>query len=364
MTMQASSTFVYYKKGLQNSKDKHLSNRGTFPSPQLPLFLMGNNYKFRLSWLYGKLRDPRSSGSSTSKSRSKSSSPRIKPRQEVIPADPNPRKSYHFTRELAADPRAEHSPKGSSQQKSSIGPRKEPHVVEKPGSHVRSSCPFSSSTSTSDATSRSPPRRHRPRRSSPEFRFDRVLTPDPVDKTTPSSSTYSSSASRSFSDPDVVVGAVNPLGLSPILTSTIEKKKVVEDVGTERRRGSTKRFFLSPSAKSPRMRIRAHSPRLAAASRRAQAQRCATGRRRSDEGTNGKCAGVAVVKSSFNPWRDFRDSMVEMIVENRIKESEDLEDLLVCYLSLNSEEYHEVIIAAFKQIWCDLTDVRPNGNHV
>ncbi|KAI4324529.1 hypothetical protein MLD38_030012 [Melastoma candidum] len=301
------------------------------------------NYKFRLSWLYSKLRDPRTSSNSTSKSSTNSSSPRIKPRQEVVPppADPNPRKSYHFTRELAADPLARR------------GPRKEPpHLEVKPGRHV-GSCSFSPSTSTSNATSCSSP----PRRSSPEFRFDRVLTPDPVEKTTSSSSTSSSSTSRSLSDADVVVGAVNPLGLSPILT-TKKKKKVAEDVGTERRRGPTKRLFLSTSAKSPGMRIRAHSPRLLAAARRAQARKCATGQRRSGGGTDGKCAGVAVVKSSFDPWRDFRDSMVEMIVQNRIKESEDLEDLLVCYLSLNSEKYHEVIIAAFKQIWCDLTDVR------
>ncbi|KAJ6913382.1 DUF623 domain containing protein [Populus alba x Populus x berolinensis] len=50
--------------------------------------------------------------------------------------------------------------------------------------------------------------------------------------------------------------------------------------------------------------------------------------------------------------------MVEMIVENNIKASKDLEDLLACYLSLNSDEYHDLIIKVFEQIWFDLTDIK------
>lgn len=65
----------------------------------------------------------------------------------------------------------------------------------------------------------------------------------------------------------------------------------------------------------------------------------------------------AVVKASSNPQKDFRDSMVEMIIENNIRASKDLEDLLACYLSLNSDEYHDVIVKVFEQIWFDLTDI-------
>jgi uncharacterized protein (TIGR01568 family) len=65
--------------------------------------------------------------------------------------------------------------------------------------------------------------------------------------------------------------------------------------------------------------------------------------------------GFAVVKSSSDPQRDFRESMVEMIVENNIRKSKDLEELLACYLSLNSAEYHNVIVKVFEQIWFDLT---------
>lgn len=66
----------------------------------------------------------------------------------------------------------------------------------------------------------------------------------------------------------------------------------------------------------------------------------------------------AVVKSSKDPQRDFKESMVEMIVENNIRTSRDLEELLACYLSLNSDQYHDLIIKVFKQIWFDITDVQ------
>lgn len=62
----------------------------------------------------------------------------------------------------------------------------------------------------------------------------------------------------------------------------------------------------------------------------------------------------AIVKASFDPERDFRDSMMEMIVENNLRASKDLEELLACYLSLNSNQYHDLIIKAFEQIWFNM----------
>ncbi|KAM1045594.1 hypothetical protein ACFX2A_037401 [Malus domestica] len=62
----------------------------------------------------------------------------------------------------------------------------------------------------------------------------------------------------------------------------------------------------------------------------------------------------AVVKCSFDPQKDFRDSMVEMVVEKKITQPEDLEELLACYLTLNSDEYHDLIIKVFRQVWFDL----------
>ncbi|KAL3681221.1 hypothetical protein R1sor_024177 [Riccia sorocarpa] len=65
---------------------------------------------------------------------------------------------------------------------------------------------------------------------------------------------------------------------------------------------------------------------------------------------------VAVVKASFDPYQDFRDSMVEMILENDIQTAGDLEELLQCYLSLNSSDYHSIIVQVFSDIWRDIFD--------
>ncbi|PIN06692.1 hypothetical protein CDL12_20755 [Handroanthus impetiginosus] len=62
----------------------------------------------------------------------------------------------------------------------------------------------------------------------------------------------------------------------------------------------------------------------------------------------------AVVKSSFNPQKDFRDSMVEMIREKGIEHPQELEELLACYLTLNRDEYHDLIIKVFRKVWYEL----------
>ncbi|KAK8612757.1 hypothetical protein V6N13_092864 [Hibiscus sabdariffa] len=66
----------------------------------------------------------------------------------------------------------------------------------------------------------------------------------------------------------------------------------------------------------------------------------------------------AMVKCSFDPEKDFRDSMMEMIRENRISQPEELEELLACYLSLNSDAYHDLIIKVFQQVWFDMDQTR------
>ncbi|CAM8976367.1 unnamed protein product [Rhodiola kirilowii] len=59
----------------------------------------------------------------------------------------------------------------------------------------------------------------------------------------------------------------------------------------------------------------------------------------------------AVVKCSKDPYMDFRTSMVEMIVQKKMRRAEDLERLLQCFLKLNSHRHHPVIIEAFMDIW-------------
>ncbi|KAI3680841.1 hypothetical protein L6452_35618 [Arctium lappa] len=67
----------------------------------------------------------------------------------------------------------------------------------------------------------------------------------------------------------------------------------------------------------------------------------------------------AVVKRSFDPQRDFRDSMIEMIIENGIRQRDELEELLACYLTLNCDEYHHLIIKVFQQVWVELNHFDP-----
>ncbi|XWS25743.1 hypothetical protein CRYUN_Cryun27aG0093700 [Craigia yunnanensis] len=59
----------------------------------------------------------------------------------------------------------------------------------------------------------------------------------------------------------------------------------------------------------------------------------------------------AVVKKSEHPYEDFKRSMLEMILEKQMFEAKDLEQLLQCFLSLNSRQYHGTIVEAFNEIW-------------
>nr|DAD40682.1 TPA_asm: hypothetical protein HUJ06_015005 [Nelumbo nucifera] len=59
----------------------------------------------------------------------------------------------------------------------------------------------------------------------------------------------------------------------------------------------------------------------------------------------------AVVKKSKDPYEDFKRSMLEMILEKQMFEAKDLEQLLQCFLSLNSRQHHGVIVEAFSEIW-------------
>lgn len=59
----------------------------------------------------------------------------------------------------------------------------------------------------------------------------------------------------------------------------------------------------------------------------------------------------AVVKKSEDPYEDFKNSMMDMILEKQMFDEKDLEQLLQCFLSLNSRHYHGIIVQAFCEIW-------------
>ncbi|KAL8118004.1 uncharacterized protein LOC141659667 [Apium graveolens] len=65
----------------------------------------------------------------------------------------------------------------------------------------------------------------------------------------------------------------------------------------------------------------------------------------------------AVVKKSVDPYEDFKRSMSDMILEKEMFEEKELEQLLQCFLSLNSRQHHGVIVQAFAEIWNSMFSV-------
>ncbi|KAK7390230.1 hypothetical protein VNO78_25529 [Psophocarpus tetragonolobus] len=372
---------------------------------------MMGNHRFRLSdmipnaWFY-KLRDMGSGRKkSTTSSRKKKQSSSPSTTQSSKPNQPlphkyhqynNPRKSYYFTRDLTQNNIKLHTspsntPKVSPPRKSykQRTKRKTPKLVSS-----SCSCPttlesvWTKSDSPQELSSSSPFDTS-PESQSPEFRTDRVLPCSSsfdemvslsttscrfnINKNNPTNDTIIAVDKNSIARKDnKLEGYYNynyhhhnnhyddtlpGLKLPPIITKlkkrelkqgSVKVRIVKEDSAMlkEQRHSSVRRFSVS----SPGVRLRVHSPRIAGRKgRRSVSSKATSGSRRSLSGS------FAVVKSSFDPQKDFKESMVEMIVEKNIRASKDLEDLLACYLSLNSDEYHDLIIKVFKQIWFDLT---------
>ncbi|KAF8397957.1 hypothetical protein HHK36_016883 [Tetracentron sinense] len=67
---------------------------------------------------------------------------------------------------------------------------------------------------------------------------------------------------------------------------------------------------------------------------------------------------IAVVKDSEDPYLDFRNSMLQMILENDIYSRDDLRELLNCFLQLNSPSHYDIIVQAFTEIWNGVFSVR------
>ncbi|PNT73242.1 transcription repressor OFP8 [Brachypodium distachyon] len=60
---------------------------------------------------------------------------------------------------------------------------------------------------------------------------------------------------------------------------------------------------------------------------------------------------VPVAVESAEPYEDFRESMVQMVVEKEIYAWDDLNDLLHQFLTLNSPRHHPLILHAFADLW-------------
>ncbi|XP_002979425.2 uncharacterized protein LOC9634770 [Selaginella moellendorffii] len=64
-----------------------------------------------------------------------------------------------------------------------------------------------------------------------------------------------------------------------------------------------------------------------------------------------KVGGVAVAKFSVDPYRDYKDSMLEMSAANGLEKMSEFRELLQCYLSLNPPEFHATIMEVFTELF-------------
>ncbi|XP_068636161.1 transcription repressor OFP4-like [Aristolochia californica] len=61
---------------------------------------------------------------------------------------------------------------------------------------------------------------------------------------------------------------------------------------------------------------------------------------------------ICAVKYSLDPLADFRESIIEMIHEVGVEDWEEMEELVYCYVVLNSANNHGLIADAFLGLCC------------
>ncbi|KAK4797319.1 hypothetical protein SAY86_029645 [Trapa natans] len=386
---------------------------------------MGNRHRFKLSdmmpnaWFY-KLRDMRRASSTAANHNpsgkfSKTSTPSgllssMKATPTTIPPHVKARKTYYFPRDLSSGVLEPPPQPLRSSKQAPPPPSRKLWMNTKPGAASPplnkqvslSSGSFSNRASTDSVWTRTEdadsPDSIFDDGSSPELRIDRVLTPESFHSrrsmiNPPSTIDYPDIAIHIDEDsftkkPERPKAWSHNLDSSPnielprIITKPSknsrkaahveleaaerEEKKTTEKNARKANRENGAGRRRPPMSSSPRPRLKIKSPRLAGKrlpepARRTRAGTAASGS--SSSVSKRKLSGsLAVVKSSFDPQRDFRDSVVKMIVELNIKATKDLEELLACYLSLNSEEYHDLIIQVFKQIWFDLSNTNSSSS--
>ncbi|GAB4827174.1 hypothetical protein Ancab_034064 [Ancistrocladus abbreviatus] len=127
------------------------------------------------------------------------------------------------------------------------------------------------------------------------------------------------------------------------------RKSLYVGRGLHRRRAKHRKVRVY----SPRRSSRTETCRIRALEDMRKAKMKSKGR---PSGAKPAIESFAVVKCSLNPQQDFRESMLEMIIEKRIRTPEKLEELLACYLTLNLDEHHDMIIKVFRQVWYELEE--------
>ncbi|XVF51120.1 hypothetical protein PTKIN_Ptkin04bG0159100 [Pterospermum kingtungense] len=61
---------------------------------------------------------------------------------------------------------------------------------------------------------------------------------------------------------------------------------------------------------------------------------------------------ICAVKLSKDPFSDLRESILEMIDHAGIHDWNAMEELVYCYIALNSPDVHQVIVNAFLSLCC------------
>ncbi|CAN0879580.1 Transcription repressor OFP4 [Linum grandiflorum] len=348
------------------------------------------------SWLY-KLKHtaPAVTADDDATNRRRSSKSNRKPTPPPPPSTET-RKSYYFTRELKPSssaqpisPRKKPSSRQRRPKKKAAAVRPSPDLVSSSVSGG-CSCRVNHCTTADKLESTPPPAAaaaavvdYSVSVSDTEFRSDCSLTTDSFDKMVSSRSSNNSCScplDSSGLNNDIVLQVDNKPArqvydkmpqrdLVPILTkpssfddriegikkqrsSSIPKLPMSINVAKEQKGSS----FVRKQPNSPGIKLRVKSPRIGymrvqQPGRKSSSSSSSSSTNSSSSSSFASSGCMAVVKSSADPQLDFMESMVEMIVENNISSSKDLEDLLACYLCLNSDEYHDVIIKVFKQIW-------------
>ncbi|GAU18802.1 hypothetical protein TSUD_80910 [Trifolium subterraneum] len=175
----------------------------------------------------------------------------------------------------------------------------------------------------------------------------KFLEKDELQFESPSTCLFSSSADAESSD----------LGLGSTRGNGVKQSEEFKEKGNKKRESVHVSREIQRRKQKHSSKVRVHSPRMAAKVEIGKIKaiqdkkKAKLKMKKEEEETEEGLDSFAVVKCSLDPEQDFRDSMIEMIKEKQISQAEEMEELLACYLSLNSNEFHDLIIKAFRQVW-------------
>ncbi|KAL6906110.1 hypothetical protein ACP4OV_003711 [Aristida adscensionis] len=161
-------------------------------------------------------------------------------------------------------------------------------------------------------------------------------------------------------------------GLSTTTASEEWSEAVIRSLG----RSSTGRFFVDPSSNSILATAASSPARSPPAEAKPEPAPAPAAPDADPEDSDGEkqeeeeaCAStsplaegsVAVAVDSDDPYRDFRESMEEMVAAHGLRDWAALEELLAWYLRINGKHNHALIVGAFVDLLLGLTSPAPSS---